>query len=167
MTDPLPVISVDCDDWTDALPGLEDFAVKIASSAWRAADKPENIPDTPLEISIVFSDDDTVHKLNAEYLGKDRPTNVLSFPQFDWNDDASPQVHDADAQLGDVILAFQTMKKEADEAGKTLESHTAHLITHGVLHLLGYDHEEDDEAEKMESLESDILLSLGYADPYA
>jgi probable rRNA maturation factor len=103
----------------------------------------------------VFTDDDGMRRLNARYRGKDRATNVLSFPQKDG------------ALLGDVILAAETVKGEAALADKPLEDHMAHLIIHGFLHLLGFDHEEDVEAEKMEQLERLALDRLGIADPYA
>jgi probable rRNA maturation factor len=107
------------------------------------------------ELSIVFTDDSRIRQLNARYRGKDRATNVLSFPQKDG------------ALLGDVILAAETIRGEAVLADKPLEDHMAHLIIHGFLHLLGYDHEGDAEAEKMEQLERLALGRLGIADPYA
>lgn len=106
------------------------------------------------EISLVFADNDFVQVLNANYRGKDKPTNVLSFPQ------------DEPELLGDVILAYETVKCEADEQNKTFEDHTRHLIVHGTLHLLGYDHIEDEEAEEMEALEIKILADMGIKNPY-
>ena len=96
-----------------------------------------------------------MRKLNARYRGEDRATNVLSFPQK------------AGPLLGDVIVAAETVQREALLADKPLEDHMAHLIIHGFLHLLGFDHEEDAEAEKMEQLERLALARLGIADPYA
>ena len=111
--------------------------------------------EEPVELSIVFTNDFAVRQLNARYRGKDRATNVLSFPQK------------TGALLGDVILAAETVAREAAVADKRLEDHMAHLIIHGFLHLLGYDHQGDREAEKMEQLERVALKRLGIADPYA
>ena len=110
------------------------------------------------EASLLLSDDSHVRELNARYRQKDRPTNVLSFP---------PGPGTPEEYLGDVILALQTVSREAAEEGKRFDHHVAHLIVHGLLHLAGYDHESDDEAEEMEALERDVLARLGIADPYA
>jgi probable rRNA maturation factor len=104
---------------------------------------------------VVFTDDAAMRRLNARYRGKDKATNVLSFPQK------------SGPLLGDVILAAETVRREAALAAKPLEDHMAHLIIHGFLHLLGHDHEEDAEAEKMEQLERLALQRLGIPDPYA
>ena len=107
------------------------------------------------ELSILFTDDAAIRILNRDYRGKDQPTNVLSFPQ------PSGQL------LGDIILAFETVEREAALAGKPLEAHMGHLIVHGFLHLLGYDHEGESEAEEMEALERAALERMGIPDPYA
>jgi len=107
------------------------------------------------ELTIVLADDALVHSLNKQFRGKDKPTNVLSFPE------ASPS-----AYLGDVILAFETIKREAAEQHKTFQSHATHLIIHGVLHLLGHDHEDEKDAHAMEQLEIKILKKLGISNPY-
>jgi len=98
-------------------------------------------------------------ELNHTYRGKDKPTNVLSFPF-----EAPPGIELP--LLGDLIICRQVVEQEAQEQEKTLEAHWAHMVIHGSLHLLGYDHIEDDEAEEMESLETEIMLALGYPDPY-
>jgi phosphate starvation-inducible protein PhoH and related proteins len=103
----------------------------------------------------LFTSDDAVKALNAQWRDKDVPTNVLSFP--------APKTA---GTLGDIALAYETCAREADEQGKSLKDHATHLLVHGLLHLLGYDHEADDEAAEMEGLEKDILASLGVADPY-
>ncbi len=119
-------------------------------------------PADPCELSLVFSDDATVKSLNALWRGKDMPTNVLSFPAMVVKPgDRLPPL------LGDVVLAFETVAREAALESKTLDSHVSHLILHGFLHLLGYDHESDTEAEKMEALERAILAKLAIPDPYA
>ncbi|MFU0506810.1 rRNA maturation RNase YbeY [Pseudaminobacter sp. NGMCC 1.201702] len=113
------------------------------------------------ELSIVFSDDARVQKLNAEWRGKDKPTNVLSFPAFPIEPGAVlPPL------LGDIVLAAETVAREAALEEKPLRHHITHLVVHGLLHLLGYDHETDDEAEEMEALERRTLARLAIPDPY-
>jgi len=109
----------------------------------------------------LFTDDDAVRALNAEWRGKDKPTNVLSFPAK-----AIPGLPDEVQPLGDLALAYPTTAKEAEEKGISLKDHTAHLLVHGLLHLLGYDHVDDADAEAMEALERRVLEHLGIADPY-
>ncbi|OKP04914.1 rRNA maturation RNase YbeY [Xenorhabdus eapokensis] len=111
------------------------------------------------EVTIRLVDEAESHDLNLTYRGKDKPTNVLSFPF-----EAPPEVELP--LLGDLIICRQVVEKEADEQQKTAEEHWAHMVVHGCLHLLGYDHIEDDEAEEMEALETEILKKMGYADPY-
>jgi probable rRNA maturation factor len=120
-----------------------------------------------VEISVKLSDDAEVQTLNAAYRGKDKPTNVLSFPmvQLDLLD-AVNIGDDGETLLGDIILAHETCAREAVERGISLEAHATHLIVHGTLHLVGYDHESDAEAEAMEAIEIRALASLGLADPY-
>jgi probable rRNA maturation factor len=114
------------------------------------------------EITILFADDATLKTLNKDWRGKNRPTNILSFP-------ASPDLKLPRGQikpLGDIALAFETVAKEAEASGKSIKDHTTHLIVHGVLHLLGYDHLDDADANRMEAKEIRILKKLGVADPY-
>ncbi|WP_118987246.1 rRNA maturation RNase YbeY [Photorhabdus sp. CRCIA-P01] len=111
------------------------------------------------EVTIRIVDEAESHDLNLTYRGKDKPTNVLSFPF-----EAPPEVDLP--LLGDLIICLQVVEKEAEEQQKTIEEHWAHMVVHGCLHLLGYDHIKDDEAEEMESLETEIMQKLGYADPY-
>ncbi|MBS9433773.1 rRNA maturation RNase YbeY [Photorhabdus hainanensis] len=111
------------------------------------------------EVTIRIVDEAESHDLNLTYRGKDKPTNVLSFPF-----EAPPEVDLP--LLGDLIICRQVVEKEAEEQQKTVEEHWAHMVVHGCLHLLGYDHIEDDEAEEMESLETEIMQALGYTDPY-
>ena len=113
-----------------------------------------------LEISFLFCDDEKIRGLNATWNDKDSATNVLSFP-------AAPNTNKTPVTLlGDVILAFETISKEASEQGKTVSSHAAHMIVHGVLHLFGYDHLNDIDADIMESLETRVLRTMGIADPW-
>jgi len=115
-----------------------------------------------LEISLSLSSDARIQKLNRAHRGQDKPTNVLSFPAYDGSRPGPGPV-----LLGDVVLAFETAFQEAQAEGKTIQAHTAHLVAHGVLHLLGYDHIKDSDAEKMEDIERQVLKTLGYPDPYA
>ncbi|QLB44764.1 rRNA maturation RNase YbeY [Mannheimia pernigra] len=119
--------------------------------------KTENFPESEITIRIV--DEAESHELNLTYRGKDKPTNVLSFP-FEVPEGIEMPL------LGDLVICRQVMEKEAEEQGISLESHWAHLAIHGTLHLLGYDHLTDEEAEEMESLETEIMQSLGFEDPY-
>ncbi|AYC18185.1 Endoribonuclease YbeY [Dickeya dianthicola] len=111
------------------------------------------------EVTIRVVDEEESHHLNLTYRGKDKPTNVLSFPF-----EAPPEVELP--LLGDLIICRQVVEQEAVEQEKSTEEHWAHMVVHGSLHLLGYDHIEDSEAEEMEALETEIMQSMGYADPY-
>ncbi|CCN35896.1 putative metallopeptidase [Vibrio nigripulchritudo SO65] len=111
------------------------------------------------EVTIRIVDEEESHQLNHEYRGKDKPTNVLSFPF-----EAPPGI-EMDL-LGDLIICKQVVELEAKEQEKTMLAHWAHMVVHGSLHLLGYDHIEDEEAEEMESLETEIMQSMGFEDPY-
>lgn len=116
---------------------------------------------------VVFADDEAVRALNRDFRAKDAPTNVLSFPA-DTSFPGSEMETDADGpRLGDVILGYETCAREAAERGISLADHAAHLVLHGVLHLLGYDHTTEAEAERMEAIERAALQRLGIADPYA
>ncbi len=146
----------------------------VAERAARAA-----IAETPhgpmltsparFELSVKLSDDAEVRGLNAAYRDKDKPTNVLSFPmlQPDFME-ATALADDGEILLGDVILAWETCRAEAEEKGVDVVDHATHLIVHGTLHLLGYDHElGEEDAQRMERMETHALASLGIADPYS
>lgn len=124
---------------------------------WLEAVLPQFQPESEVTIRVV--DEAESHELNHTYRGKDKPTNVLSFPF-----EAPPGIELP--LLGDLIICRQVVEQEAREQEKALEAHWAHMVIHGSLHLLGYDHIEDEEAEEMESLETEIMLALGYPDPY-
>ncbi|NRA30291.1 MAG: rRNA maturation RNase YbeY [Parvularculaceae bacterium] len=111
--------------------------------------------------TVLFTEDEAVRALNAEWRGKDRPTNVLSFPA-----ELMPGLPDDAQPLGDLALAYDTTAKEAGEKRISLKDHACHLMVHGLLHLLGYDHIDDADAEVMEALEREVLEHLGIADPY-
>ena len=112
-----------------------------------------------VEMTVRIVDEAESHELNLNYRGKDRPTNVLSFP-FECPDEVELPL------LGDLVICRQVVEREAQEQDKPVMAHWAHMVVHGSLHLLGYDHIEDDEAEEMESLETQIMTGLGFADPY-
>jgi probable rRNA maturation factor len=112
------------------------------------------------EMSVALTDNAAVQALNRDWRGIDKPTNVLSFPA------TAPKVKGLPAPLGDVIVAYETLAREAGEENKPVLHHLAHLAVHGYLHLLGYDHQTDSEAEAMEGMEREILDRLGIADPY-
>ena len=130
-------------------------AERLARACARAAAAIE--PRADGGAALLFSDDETLRDLNRRFRGKDKPTNVLSFPS------GAP----AGAFLGDIAIAFETCRAEAAEQGIAFRDHAAHLIVHGLLHLVGYDHEEDEAANVMERLETQILATLGVLDPYA
>jgi probable rRNA maturation factor len=120
-----------------------------------------------IEVSIRLTSDDEVHTLNRQYRQQDKPTNVLSFPmvQPDLIDGLS-NTDDGEVLLGDIVLAFGVCAREADERAVPVHDHATHLIVHGVLHLLGYDHMTDADAEAMEAIERDVMATLGLHDPY-
>ena len=121
-----------------------------------------------VEVSVRLTSDEEVRTLNAQYRHKDTPTNVLSFPmvQRDLLETVSLNSDDGELLLGDIVLAHGVCAREAEERGISVETHATHLLVHGTLHLLGYDHMDDDEAEGMEAIERDTLSDLGIADPY-
>lgn len=143
-------VEIEVADWTAALPDAEALVVTAAQAAL-AQDGADGEG-----VVLLLTDDATVRDLNARFRGKDAATNVLSFPA-----PPNPQHH-----LGDVALAYGTCANEAVEQGKPLAHHLQHLVAHGVLHLLGYDHMSDDEAEAMEGLERVVLTGIGVPDPY-
>jgi probable rRNA maturation factor len=117
------------------------------------------------ELAVMLTDDAGIRTLNSNWRGIDKPTNVLSFPALPPSGPRGPD--DAPRMLGDIAIAYQTMRKEADDEQKPFDHHLSHLAVHGFLHLIGYDHETDDDAETMEALEREILSQLGIPDPYA
>ena len=156
-------LSIPCKQWSEDLPDVPKIVETACRAALGAGDAAwaDRAPET-VEVSIVLADDKTVHALNKQYRGIDKPTNVLSFPIEDTREEGGQPL-----LLGDVVLGFETVKREAELADKPLGHHVSHLIVHGVLHLLGYDHETDSDAAEMEPLETAILARLNIPDPYA
>lgn len=140
-------VEIEGGDWSSALPGVEAVATRAAEAA---------LGTVQGDVVLLLTDDAAVRDLNARFRDRDRPTNVLSFPAAE---SAAPH-------LGDLVLAFGVCREEAAAQGKTLADHLSHLVVHGVLHLLGRDHEDDGEAEAMEAEERTILADLGVSDPY-
>lgn len=150
-------------DWP-ATQDWEDLAMRAAAALATVA--PE-LANPRLEASLLFADDAEVHVLNREWRGKDKPTNVLSFPMLEREDLLDLPPAGPPELLGDIALALETCGREAAEKGLPLEHHAAHLIIHGLLHLAGHDHEiSPDDARAMEQLEIKALALLGIADPY-
>ncbi len=159
-------IAIDDAGWLDAVPGVEDLARRTAQQALAVAGDRHRFA-----VSIVLADDTTVRRLNRSWRGIDKATNVLSFPTLEVAPGKGPEPEaghpkDEPVALGDVIVARQTVLDEAAAQSKKAGDHLAHLIIHGVLHLLGYDHMDDDEADRMEALEAELLGHLDIADPY-
>ena len=155
MPSPLHIeISRNSDGWPEALDARAEEAVREALKQSKA------IVTGAAELSVVLTGDAEQRTLNRDWRGIDKSTNVLSFPQIE-------PFGPVEGLLGDVILARETLEHEAIEQGVSFEDHFTHLMVHGFLHILGYDHMDDDEALVMESLETQILASLGVADPYA
>lgn len=156
-------LRIDGGQWKDELPEVAGLVKKAAAEAWKKGNQGElEIPVKQAEVSILLTDDAAVHELNKEYRGVDRPTNVLSFAALD--DESEPVVDPM--LLGDIVVAFDTTKREAAEQGCSFADHLFHLVVHGMLHLIGYDHIEDWEAEEMEALEIRILADNGIGNPY-
>lgn len=159
--------TVEASGWAAAMADAEGFAATVCEAAWNAVQAQHGGDGIAAEISIFWTDDAGIRALNKQYRHQDKPTNVLSFPLYGGWDVIAPVAEQVSpVALGDIILALETITREAREQGKRFEAHLAHLLVHGVLHLCGYDHEDDCEAEAMEALETEILAGLGYPAPY-
>ena len=144
----------------------------LAKSAFVATMKDRGLDPKLWEVALLAANDARIAALNADFRGKPTPTNVLSWPSEERGAeedgaDPEPPAWDGDAELGDIALAYDTCAREAENGGLALKHHVTHLIVHGLLHLLGYDHERDRDGDLMESRETAILAKLGVADPYA
>jgi probable rRNA maturation factor len=154
-TPPIDIAVITNDEaWPEGLEARAEEAVLAAIALAKPKIKGAS------ELSILLTNDEEQHELNKQWRGKDSSTNVLSFPQIE---PFGPVI----GILGDITLARETLEREAAEQGSTFVDHFTHLVVHGFLHILGYDHLTDDEAEQMEGLETRILAELGVADPYA
>jgi probable rRNA maturation factor len=154
---------VEDDAWQDVLNTQEDVWRTLIEAA--LAHAPQRIESAA--VSVVLTNDAAIKNLNASYRSKDKPTNVLSFPQIDgWDKPLTPLIPGESVEIGDIILAWGVITAESAEQNKSFADHAAHLLVHGTLHLLGYDHLDDVEAAEMEGLETAILTAHGLADPY-
>jgi len=153
------------DKWSE-IPDIEGLCQQACQQA--LDNRGVNRYCSDLEVSILLTNDKKIRKLNSNFRGKDKPTNVLSFPNIEVHPDKIDELkhHGEEAVLGDIALSFKTIKKEAKEQQKDIKDHVAHLVVHATLHLLGYDHEKDKDAEIMEALEASILNHMGISDPY-
>lgn len=156
-------ISVEDGGWPDeeTLFALSEKVLQAAATFLSEEEK-QPFPPLPVEISLVFTDDESIRQINAEWRQKDKPTNVLSFPAYPLEPGGKPG-----PMLGDIVIARETVAREAVDLDKDFDDHLMHLMVHGFLHLFGYDHLEKEEAEEMEGLETRILAALGLSDPYA
>jgi len=164
------LVESDASEEWDSRTDWNELAQQAVLSAVRHSERADLVKSgLDVEVSVKFTSDDEVHALNRGYRGKDKPTNVLSFPMVD------PQLLESIAAadggevlLGDIVLAYGVCSAEASEKQVAVETHASHLLVHGTLHLLGYDHEQgDEEAETMEQVERDALAAMGISDPYA
>jgi probable rRNA maturation factor len=160
-------VAVEADEEWDSSRSWEQLARKAAEAAIAESAFPQLADsERPVEISVTLTGDEQVRALNAEWRGKDKPTNVLSFPMADERDLTRANVDGPELLLGDIILAHGVCEAEAAEKGVSVEQHATHLLVHGTLHLLGYDHHEDRDAADMEAREVRALARLGIANPY-
>jgi len=154
-------VMLEAPQWRAALPEAAALVERAAAAALRRAASGGGA------CAVLLADDATVQALNRRFRNQDKPTNVLAFPMRDAADAAPTLPGDPPQHHGDVALAYETVAREAGEQGKPLAHHLAHLVVHGVLHLLGHDHQSAGETAAMEALEIEILRGLGIADPYA
>jgi probable rRNA maturation factor len=156
---PITEVLVVADCWQD-----EPDAEAVIQRAIAAAAETVDADVADAELAVMLTDDSGIRTLNSNWRGVDKPTNVLSFPAL--QPAGGRGEDDAPRMLGDIAIAYQTMRREADDEQKPFDHHLSHLAVHGFLHLIGYDHENDDDAETMETLEQEILAQLGIPDPY-
>ena len=174
MPNNMQEIAVDLDiadaRWEQSLSQMVKLVDEVKSATFNYLQQHENLDflsmDKPLRIGLRLSNDEEVHLLNREYRHMDKPTNVLSFANMDFENFAAENELFSEIELGDIIIAFETTQREAKEQNITLKAHFCHLLVHGFLHLCGYDHIEAAEAEYMENLERKILGLMQIEDPY-
>src|SRR6202051_4340998 len=156
---PMTEVLVVAEDWQN-----EPDAEAVIQRAIAAAAETGDAYPGEAELAVMLTDDAGIRTLNSNWRGIDKPTNVLSFPALPPTGPGGPD--DAPAMLVDIAIAYETTRKEADDEQKPFDHHLSHLAVHGFLHLIGYDHENDDDAEDMEALETEILAQLGIPEPY-
>lgn len=160
-------IALDSGEEWDSSSSWEQLIRKAAEAAIAESDFPDlTAGPRPIEISVMLTGDEQVRALNAEWRDKDRPTNVLSFPLADEGELREANVAGPELLLGDIVLARGVCEAEAAEKGISVDEHATHLLVHGTLHLLGYDHHDDDEASDMEAREVRALKRVGIRNPY-
>jgi probable rRNA maturation factor len=160
-------IALDADEEWDSRSDWDALARAAVQAAVAESAFPQlATAERQVEISVTLTSDEQVRELNAEWRGKDKPTNVLSFPMADIGDLQATKLAGPELLLGDIILAHGVCSTEASDKGLTVEEHASHLLIHGTLHLLGYDHHEDADAGDMEAREIRALQRLGIANPY-
>jgi probable rRNA maturation factor len=160
-------IALEADEEWDSSRSWNLLVRRAAEAAIAESDYPElGKSERPVEISVTLTGDEQVRALNAKWRGKDKPTNVLSFPMAEERDLRAANVAGAELLLGDIILARGVCEQEAAEKDVGMEAHATHLIVHGTLHLLGYDHEREADAADMEAREVRALERLGISNPY-
>lgn len=153
-----PLFAIEASGW----PQEVDLSALVVAALGSAERELGMSAAHPSEVSFLFTDDASIKIINNEWRGQDKPTNVLSFPAFALRPGMAPK-----SVLGDIVIALETVQREAAFEHKSFDHHLSHLIIHGLLHLLGYDHEADDDAQLMEGLERKILNALAISDPYA
>jgi probable rRNA maturation factor len=156
---PITEVLVVADCWRSE-PDAESVIQRAIAAAAETVD--QDVGEA--ELAVMLTDDAGIRTLNSNWRGIDSPTNVLSFPAL--QPSGASREGDAPRMLGDIAIAYQTMRREADDEQKPFDHHLSHLAVHGFLHLIGYDHENDDDAEAMEALEQEILAQLGIPNPY-
>jgi probable rRNA maturation factor len=154
--------------WRRAVPDIDAAVREVATAALRAGAR-DLAAASSVEVSVVLTDDAAIRALNRDYRGRDTPTNVLAFPQHETLGEPilGEPANSGPVLLGDVVLALETVHREAADQGKSTVDHARHLVVHGILHLLGFDHDVEADAADMERRETAILAGLGIADPYA
>lgn len=166
------ILDIDVEEkrWQQAIKDIEGVAESVKVAVFEYVSQHADIEvlsaNKPFIIGLCLSNDSHVQQLNRDFRNKDKPTNVLTFANLDFADFASDGGVFDEIDLGNIIIAFETMQKEADIENITLYAHFCHLLVHGFLHILGFDHIEEEEAQYMEGFEKAILHNLGIADPY-
>ena len=160
LTYPITEVLVAADCWRN-----EAHADAVIQRAIAAAADAVDADLAETELAVMLTDDSGIRTLNSNWRGIDKPTNVLSFPAL--QPSGTPKPGDPPRMLGDIAIAYETVRREADQEQKPFHHHLSHLAVHGFLHLIGYDHENEADAEAMETLEMEILAQLGIPDPYA